>query len=149
MPAGGASDDVAILALRNLPFVERFRFQFSSEPEALSKMRSILRRWLHHAGASDRELAEIVTACGEAATNAIEHAGAAGGAPFEVSGRLREAEVEIEVSDEGRWRPPREGDQGRGLALMRALMDTVEVSPSPQGTTVRLRRALESNGGVE
>jgi PAS domain S-box-containing protein len=149
VPAGGASDDVAILALRNLPFVETFRFEFTSEPEALSKMRSILRRWLHHAGASDRELAEIVTACGEAATNAIEHAGAAGGAPFELSGRLREAEVEIAVRDKGRWRPPREGDQGRGLALMRALMDTVEVSPSPQGTTVMLRRALESNGGVE
>jgi PAS domain S-box-containing protein len=149
VPAGGASDDVAILALRNLPFVERFGFEFTSEPEALAKMRSILRRWLHHAGASGRELAEIVTACGEAATNAIEHAGAAGGAPFEVSGRLREADVEITVSDHGRWRPPREGDQGRGLALMRALMDTVEVSPSPQGTKVRLRRALESNGGVE
>lgn len=149
VPAGGASDDVAILTLRNLPFVERFRFEFTSEPEALSKMRSILRRWLHHAGASDRELAEIVTACGEAATNAIEHAGAAGGASFEVSGRLRGAEVEIAVRDHGRWRPLREGDQGRGLALMRALMDTVEVSPSPQGTTVRLRRALENNGGVE
>jgi PAS domain S-box-containing protein len=149
VPAGGASDDVAILTLRNLPFVERFSFEFTSEPEALSKMRSIVRRWLHHAGAADRELAEIVTACGEAATNAIEHAGAAAGVPFEVSGRLRDGEVEIAISDQGRWRPPREGDQGRGLALMRALMDTVEVSPSPQGTTVRLRRILESNGGVE
>jgi anti-sigma regulatory factor (Ser/Thr protein kinase) len=112
-------------------------------------MRSILRRWLRHAGASDREIAEIVTACGEAATNAIEHAGAAGGAPFEVSGRLRGAEVEIAISDRGRWRAPREGDQGRGLALMRALTDTVEVSPSPEGTTVRVRRTLESKGGVE
>jgi PAS domain S-box-containing protein len=149
VPAEGAPDDVAILALRNLPFVERFRFDFTSEPEALSKMRSILRRWLHHAGAADREIAEIVTACGEAATNAIEHAGTPGGVPFEVRGSLREAEVELAVSDQGRWRPPREGDQGRGLALMRALMDTVEVSPSPQGTTVRLRRALESNGGLE
>ena len=33
---------------------------------------------------------------------------------------------------------PREGDQGRGLSLMRALMDTVEVTPTPEGTTVRL-----------
>jgi PAS domain S-box-containing protein len=149
VPVEGAPDDVAILALRNLPFVERFGFEFTSEPEALSKMRSILRRWLRHAGASDREIAEIVTACGEAATNAIEHAGAAGGAPFEVSGRLRGAEVEIAISDRGRWRAPREGDQGRGLALMRALTDTVEVSPSPEGTTVRVRRTLESKGGVE
>jgi PAS domain S-box-containing protein len=149
VPAGGAPDDVAILTLRNLPFVERFRFEFTSEPEALSRMRSILRRWLRHAGAGNREIAEIVTACGEAATNAIEHAGAAVGAPFEVSGRLRGAQVEIAIRDQGRWRAPRDGDQGRGLALMRALTDTVEVSPSPQGTTVRLRRTLESNGGLE
>ena len=38
-------------------------------------MRGLLRRWLRHAGADDQEIAEIVTACGEAATNAIEHAG--------------------------------------------------------------------------
>ena len=33
-------------------------------------------------------MAEIVTACGEAATNAIEHAGAEGDPPFEVAGVL-------------------------------------------------------------
>jgi hypothetical protein len=29
------------------------------------------------------------------------------------------------------------------------LMDTVEVAPSPEGTTVRLRRRLDSDGGSE
>ena len=47
------------------------------------------------------------------------------------------------MRDYGAWRAPREGDQGRGLALMRALMGDVEVQPSPEGTTVRLRRRLE------
>jgi PAS domain S-box-containing protein len=148
VPERGAQDDVAVLTLRNLPFADRFRFQFAAEPEALSQMRSILRRWLRHAGASKREIAEMITATGEAATNAIEHAGAAGGVPFEVASRISEGIVEITVSDEGAWRHPREGDQGRGLALMRALMDTVEVTPSPGGTTVRLRRRLDSNGGL-
>jgi anti-sigma regulatory factor (Ser/Thr protein kinase) len=49
------------------------------------------------------------------------------------------------VRDFGAWRPPRHGDQGRGLGLMRALMDKVEVTPSPEGTTVLLRRALNSD----
>jgi anti-sigma regulatory factor (Ser/Thr protein kinase) len=57
--------------------------------------------------------------------------------------------VEIEVRDFGAWRAPREGDHGRGLSLMEALMDTVEVTPTPEGTTVRLQRTLippNSNG---
>jgi PAS domain S-box-containing protein len=145
VPAGGATDDVAILTLRNLPDSERFRATFMAEPEALSQMRSLLRRWLRHAGASERTIAEVATACGEAATNAIEHSGVA--QDFELSGRLMSGEIELTVRDHGRWRPPREGDQGRGLSLMRALMDTVELTPSPEGTTVRLRRRLDSDGG--
>ena len=147
VPRGGATDDVAILTLRNLPYSDRFRANFKAEPEALSQMRSLLRRWLRHGGASERTIAEVATACGEAATNAIEHSGAAH--DFELSGRLVNDEIELIVRDHGRWRQPREGDHGRGLSLMRALMDTVELTPSPEGTTVRLRRRLESDGGSE
>jgi anti-sigma regulatory factor (Ser/Thr protein kinase) len=112
----------------------------------------VLRRWLRHVGSDEQQIAEVVTACGEAATNAIEHAGAGGGAPFEIGGRLDGREIVITIRDYGAWRAPREGDQGRGLSLMRALMDTVEVSPTPEGTTVRLRRMLkgmdsDANGG--
>ena len=149
VPSTGALDDVAILTLRNLPVADHFRVDFPAEPEALSQMRAMLRRWLRHAGAADGAIAEITTAAGEAATNAIEHAGGAGGAPFEVSGRIADGWVEIAVRDHGAWRPSREGDQGRGLSLMRALMDTVEVAPSTGGTTVRLRRQLDSDGGSE
>ena len=54
---------------------DRFATEFESEPESLASMRSLLRRWLRHADADEDETAEIVTACGEAATNAVEHAG--------------------------------------------------------------------------
>ena len=73
VPAGGAMDDVAILTLRNLPVPDQFSAEFPAEPESLAPMRSMLRRWLSHAGAGEMEIAEITTACGEAATNAIEH----------------------------------------------------------------------------
>ncbi len=143
VPVGGAPDDVALLALQNTALVNRFRVEFPTQPEALVSMRSLLRRWLRQTNGSERDLAEIITACGEAATNAIEHAGAGGGTPFEVAGRFEDGVVDIAVRDYGAWRPPREGDQGRGLSLMRALMGDVEVQPSPEGTTVRLRRRLE------
>jgi PAS domain S-box-containing protein len=142
VPAGGAPDDVALLALQNTPLVDRFRVEFPTQPEALVSMRSLLRRWLRQTDGSEREIAEIITACGEAATNAIEHAGASGGTPFEIAGHFRDGVVDIAVRDYGAWRPPREGDQGRGLSLMRALMGDVEVQPSSEGTTVRLSRRL-------
>jgi anti-sigma regulatory factor (Ser/Thr protein kinase) len=150
VPAAGTLDDVALLTLRTLPMADRFRVDFPSAPEALSSMRGLMRRWLRYVGADDQELAEIVTGCGEAATNAIEHAGAGGEAEFEVSGQVEGPAVRITIRDYGAWRAPREGDQGRGLSLMRALMDTVEVTPTPEGTTVRLERTLkttDSDGG--
>jgi PAS domain S-box-containing protein len=147
VPAGGATDDVALLTLRNLPVPDRFSAEFPAEPESLAPMRSMLRRWLSHAGAGELEIAEITTACGEAATNAIEHAGMSGDARFEVSGIRDGREVEIAVRDQGSWREERAGDHGRGLDLMRTLMDTVAVEPGSEGTTVSLRRRLAGNGG--
>lgn len=147
VPAGGATDDVALLTLRNLPVPEHFSADFPAEPESLAPMRSMLRRWLSHAGADELEIAEITTACGEAATNAIEHGGASGGTSFEVSGSRNGGEVEIAVRDRGSWREERAGDHGRGLDLMRTLMDTVAVEPTSEGTTVSLRRRLGGNGG--
>lgn len=147
VPARGALDDVALLTLRNLPVSERVAVEFPAEPESLAQMRSLVRRWLRHSGGGEEDIYAVMTACGEAATNAIEHAGAAGGAPFELSGYAHDGQVEITVRDRGRWRPPREGDHGRGLELMEALMDTVEVTPSKEGTTVRMLRRFTLDGG--
>jgi PAS domain S-box-containing protein len=147
VPEGGAPDDVALLALQNTPMTDRFQVELPANPESLASMRSMLRRWLRHVEGSDQEIAEITTACGEAATNAIEHAGASGGSPFEIGGKLKGRDIDIVVRDYGAWRAPRDGDHGRGLSLMRALMDSVDVEPGAEGTTVRLRRTL--NGQVE
>jgi PAS domain S-box-containing protein len=143
IPDGAPSDDVALLALRLIPMSDRFEVEFATEPETLAPMRTLLRRWLRHVKAGERELADIVIACDEAATNAIEHSGTGGGVPFELSARLRGRTVELTLHDHGVWRPPTEGGGGRGLRLMRALMDEVDVTSSSQGTTVRLSRTLD------
>ena len=142
LPGGAPSDDVALLALRTIPMSDRFHVELASEPEALASMRALLRRWLRHVKASEIELGEIQIACGEAATNAIEHSGAGARTPFEFSGRLEGRTVELSVRDHGAWRPPREGDGGRGLSLMRLFMDQIDVTSTARGTTVRLVRTL-------
>jgi hypothetical protein len=51
--------------------------------------------------------------------------------------------VEIVVRDHGRWREGEtNGAAGLGLQLMHALMDTVDLRTTSEGTTVRLRRVL-------
>jgi anti-sigma regulatory factor (Ser/Thr protein kinase) len=142
VPDGAPADDVALLALRMIPMSERLDAEFATDPEALAAMRALLRRWLRHAGASASETGEIVAACGEAATNAVEHSGASGRDPLELSGLVEGRTVELSVRDHGVWRPPSAGRGGRGLPLMRALMDEVDVTSSPEGTTVRLSRTL-------
>jgi len=51
------------------------------------------------------------------------------------------------VRDKGSWREGTRAEGGRGLILMRALMDAVDVEPGPEGTTVRMRRRLGVDGG--
>jgi anti-sigma regulatory factor (Ser/Thr protein kinase) len=82
-------------------------------------------------------------ACSEACTNAIEHAGAAPDETIAFEAVLHDGEVDVTVRDRGHWRagrPP--SDQGRGLELIDALMDDVQLDATPGGTIVRLRRRL-------
>jgi len=50
--------------------------------------------------------------------------------------------ITFAVRDRGRWRAPRGVNRGRGLPLMEALMDDVEIVSDDAGTAVVLRRRL-------
>jgi serine phosphatase RsbU (regulator of sigma subunit)/anti-sigma regulatory factor (Ser/Thr protein kinase) len=136
-------DDVALLVLTvsRLP-VKGFTLDLPAEPEALSSVRQALERWLTEAGTSRRDAHAIKVACGEACANAIEHAYRPGDAAFRIEASRGDSEVLITVRDYGGWREPRGTDRGRGLPMMEALMDSVHVDPSSEGTTVQLRRRL-------
>jgi anti-sigma regulatory factor (Ser/Thr protein kinase) len=116
-----------------------------AEPNSLALMRRALERWLAAVGANDEVSYDIKVACGEACMNCVEHAYPPGDGDFVVHATNVDGEVDIEVRDFGFWRPPRpNSDRGRGLELMRRLMDTMRVVPGPEGTTVHLRRRVRS-----
>ena len=50
--------------------------------------------------------------------------------------------VDLVVTDHGHWREPRPSTRGRGLGIMRRLVDEVDVETGADGTRVHLRRAL-------
>ena len=138
----GPSDDVALVAARIPPLRDDLRTSWPATPEALVGVRRILRRWLAVHGAEEEELHDIVVACQEACANAVEHAYGPGHAHFDVEAEHREAKIRVIVRDRGRWRPPRGSHRGRGLPLMRALMESVDVEHAEDGTVVVLERTL-------
>jgi serine phosphatase RsbU (regulator of sigma subunit)/putative methionine-R-sulfoxide reductase with GAF domain/anti-sigma regulatory factor (Ser/Thr protein kinase) len=138
-----ADDDVAVIAagVRDLP--ERLQTTWPAASDTLPALRPLLRRWLHRWGAGDDEVYDITVAVVEAATNAVEHAYAPGRALFEVDAHHADGVVTVAIRDRGRWRAPRGTHRGRGLSMMRALMESVDVHQDERGTEVVLRRTLE------
>ncbi len=139
-------DDVALLAVRPVSFARQpLRFHRANQAESVGDVRRVMRRWLVDAGATEDETMEILVAASEAHTNAVHHAYEGRNGMVEVEVGSVDGDVVITVRDRGHWRPPRlapRDDGGRGLPLMNALMDAVEIHAGQRGTEVRLRRRL-------
>jgi len=121
------------------------KLRLASKPTQAALLRAHLRLWLVEQDAAEDELLDILLAANEAFGNAINHAGQPQSIAVHVDANIDDGTVDVVVRDHGRWRESRHtGGAGRGLALMHALMDTVELHAAPDGTTVRLRRALGS-----
>lgn len=135
----GGADDVAVLAAHVRPLGPRLELELPTRGEELARLRAALRRWLAERGRTDPDL---VLAATEAATNAVEHTRGPRAGTFTVTASEEHGGVVVEVCSAGDWRPrsgPRT-DRGRGLSMMRALVDDVAVETADGVTTVRLVR---------
>ncbi|MGH9048215.1 MAG: SpoIIE family protein phosphatase [Acidimicrobiia bacterium] len=141
---GGArpDDDVALLALRLLPAPAELMVRLSAQPRELGRLRARLGEWLDRLGAAPTERGEITLAVNEAAANAVEHAYGLRDGGFTVEGTSDDGGVVVVVRDSGRWYDRDSQTRGRGLDLMRSLMDDVDIDRSVEGTAVTLRRRL-------
>jgi PAS domain S-box-containing protein len=139
------ADDITALFVRAEPVLgEAVRFTLTPDPDALAAMRRILRRWLAEVGASAEDSASIVMAANEAWQNAIEHGHDFAPVPVSVRFQLEDDEVVITVRDAGgRGTPPGDPDRGRGIALMRGLVDDTRLDlGSHRGGVAVLRRRI-------
>ncbi len=131
-------DDIALLAVESLPLGARIELTLDAHPGVLAGLRRALGRWLADVGVGEEDLFNIALAASEAAANAAEHAYGARAATFTVRCEHEGAEVRVTVSDAGRWRESRPYGGGRGLAIMRSLVDDVSIERDERGTTVTL-----------
>ncbi|WP_329791501.1 SpoIIE family protein phosphatase [Lentzea sp. DG1S-22] len=136
-PAGGYDDDVALLLYRHPGPLE---LSFPAESAQLAPVRKTLRTWLGKCGLPPHAVQNVLVAAGEACANAVEH-GKRGNGSHAVWLRVEAFadDLYLTVKDSGRWKTPRQdvnSNRGRGIALMRATMQHVTITPGPVGTTV-------------
>jgi anti-sigma regulatory factor (Ser/Thr protein kinase) len=141
-PSGPADDDVALLILRTGTSARALKTTHPATPESLGLARAALGAWLDGFDVTAAERSEITLACNEACMNVVEHAYDGGAGEFAVEGYFDGDTVVMIVRDFGRWTEVQSRGRGRGLKLMEALMDSVQLSFSAQGTIVVMRRTL-------
>lgn len=138
-PGGGYSDDVAMLLYRQpAPLVT----EFAADVNNLASSRAALRSWLTRVGVGPNQIQDVLTAAGEAVANAIEH-GYRDQPPGTVSLHATTVadRLHVTVIDNGTWKTPRviPGiSRGRGITLMRGLMEDSAIHSTATGTIVHL-----------
>lgn len=136
-------DDVALLVLQFQASPQTVQIEISADPSLLRDMRRRLGRWLTLRGLDERKRSDAILAISEACNNAIEHGYRDRLGTIGIRLDHRDGWLQIRVADTGGWREPQaDPTRGRGLLIMRSLMDDSDVVPSPTGTEVVLGQRL-------
>jgi anti-sigma regulatory factor (Ser/Thr protein kinase) len=132
-------DDVAMICAELVSqSTTRFTRSIEPDPGELAPTRRSLTYWLRAGGAAPERSRDIVLAIGEALANAVEH-GHNGRARVELDVRREGDQITATVQDRGSWADQVVDDtRGRGLRIMEALADRVEVDRGDHGTKVSL-----------
>jgi anti-sigma regulatory factor (Ser/Thr protein kinase) len=116
---------------------------YPARPESLASIRSFVRERARQA-TYGRSADELALAVNEAAANAIRHSDTTS---IELHWAQEDDHVQVEIRDEGRFRPriplPALGMGGLGLHLMAAFVDELTLkagTPRDPGTTVLLKK---------
>ncbi len=133
--------------------LDELRFEIPSEGSQISRARSIVAGFAIDRGYDETLVYQVKVAVSEAVANAIEH-GSPKGSLNKVQIDLKDSKdmLVIEVKDEGRFKrrlptfQPGGSVRGRGLFLISAMMDEVDIIESPNGTTLRLVKRKGAGG---
>ena len=121
------------------------------EPAELGRVRAVLRDAADEAGMDPAATNDMLVAVTEALSNAITHGEVPGDGTIDVTWGTEDDMLVVCVGDCGRYRAPETLDEdrldhGRGIAVMRLLVDDMTIEPRDEGTLVRLAKRVAGPG---
>ncbi|WP_153533008.1 ATP-binding protein [Actinomadura macrotermitis] len=126
------------------------KFSLALPREALSipVVRRVVGDALRGLGVAEDCVADLLVAVSEACTNVVQHARATG--TYEVTGQVDDEGCRLRIMDWGRGLrqapdddPGDMAESGRGIRIMRALVDELDIDTGDgRGTVVHLRKRL-------
>jgi serine/threonine-protein kinase RsbW len=129
--------------------VERYTLVIPARAEYLLLARLALTGVARLADADEEALADLRLAVTEAAANACRHAYEDGDGEITVELTLGlDGQLDVVVEDDGpgfdsesvgEWKAEELGEDGMGIAIIRAVADDVEIGPRRNGSGTRLR----------
>jgi serine/threonine-protein kinase RsbW len=133
----------------------KFTLQLPRDTLSVPVVRRVLNSSMRTLGVAEDCLTDIEIALAEACTNVLDHA--AQGDEYEIVAGLDDSQCVIEVIDTGRGFDAEHlgradadpsAEEGRGIQLIRALVDRVHFKSRPEsGTIVRLEKELVFESG--
>ncbi len=131
----------------------REQFEITAHPKNAHAVRERVQALAQQAGFTGLDLADIEIAVGEAVTNAILYGSPNGASHVQIVCSLSGSTFFVEIHDQGRGFNPshvREEEDhdalgGRGIRLMRALMDEVDLHYGGDGMIARLSKTVPSS----
>ncbi|MGN2637425.1 SpoIIE family protein phosphatase [Nocardia takedensis] len=144
-PAAGYDDDVAMVVYRQPP--APLHLSVPALADRLAGLRRALKAWFAAAAVPHDLASDLVAAANEACSNSIEHAyldGSGDEPAVDLTATCGTQTVEIVVTDTGAWKPRSAdpGHRGRGIDMMRALTEELEIEHTDTGTRVRMSITL-------
>jgi serine/threonine-protein kinase RsbW len=137
------------------PEIINNRITIPSNHEYLSDVDMFIEGILRGYGAEESIIADIAISVSELVNNAIAHGNAGDDSKRVIVEIDRNSDsVSISVRDEGAGFNPNELDDplaeenlmkevGRGIFIVKSLMDTVEIEPSPSGTKITMTKSIK------
>ncbi len=131
------------------------RLTFPAKPDYLLLARLALAGLARAFPVEPEVLADLKLAVTEACGNAVRHAYANGAGPVTVAFTLSDEKLEMVVEDEGAglepskvgdWTMPEDPEGGMGMAIIRSIVDELEVEEGAdgRGTVVRMTKYLRA-----
>lgn len=134
----------------------RFTLQLPRDALSVPVVRRVLDNSLRTLGVADECRTDIEVALTEACTNVLDHAAA--GDEYEVVAGVADESCVVEIidtghgfdaSDYGHDEADHSAEEGRGIQLIRALVDRVQFRSGPgAGTVVHLEKSLDYEPGA-